>query len=63
MSQPVNQKIYNGLIDCAVKTYKSEGYMGFYKGFIPQWMRFGPFNIIQLVVWEELRKLCSIKTI
>lgn len=61
MSQ--NEKIYNGMIDCARKTIKKEGLRAFYKGFWPQWMRFGPFNVIQLIVWEELRKKSGIKTI
>lgn len=56
-------KIYNGMFDCIRKTAQQEGFKAFYKGFWPQWMRFGPFNVIQLIVWEELRKKSGIKTI
>lgn len=63
MSQPLDQKFYDGMVDCAIKTVKKEGFTAFYKGFWPQWMRFGPFNVIQLIVWEELRKSWGIKTI
>lgn len=63
MTQTLEHKIYNGMIDCAIKTVKQEGVKAFYKGFWPQWMRFGPFNVIQLIVWEELRKHWGIKTI
>ena len=63
MSQSSDNKIYSGMIDCTVKTFKQEGIHAFYKGFWPQWMRFGPFNVIQLIVWEELRKKSGIKTI
>ncbi|KAL4460985.1 hypothetical protein ABPG74_016457 [Tetrahymena malaccensis] len=63
MSQKMGAKTYNGLIDCAVKTYQFEGIKGFYKGFIPQWCRFGPMNVIQLISWEYLRKLFGIKTL
>jgi len=61
MSQ--NQQVYKGMWDCARQTVKKEGFQAFYKGFWPQWMRFGPFNVIQLIVWEELRKKSGIKTI
>lgn len=63
MSQSAGIQIYKGMTDCAVKTWKQEGFKAFYKGFWPQWMRFGPFNVIQLIVWEELRKKSGIKTI
>lgn len=46
MSQKLGAPIYSGLIDCAVKTHRNEGVMGFYKGFFPQWARFGPMNVI-----------------
>lgn len=54
---------YTGVIDCTIKTFKNEGLMGFYKGFIPQWARFGPMNIIQLITWEYLRKHLGIRTL
>ncbi|CAD8178661.1 unnamed protein product [Paramecium octaurelia] len=63
MSQDAGHKVYNGLMDCAIKTFKQEGLGAFYKGFFPQWIRFGPFNIIQLIVWEQLRTFCGIKNI
>ncbi|CAD8086292.1 unnamed protein product [Paramecium primaurelia] len=63
MSQDSGHKVYNGLMDCTIKTFKQEGLCAFYKGFYPQWLRFGPFNIIQLIVWEQLRTICGIKNI
>ena len=63
MSQTIGNRKYTGMIDCVVKTLKSEGPKAFYKGFLPQWMRFGPFNVIQFVVWEELRKFAGVKTL
>jgi hypothetical protein len=35
MSQPTDKKIYNGLVDCAVKTIKNDGVMSLWRGFIP----------------------------
>lgn len=63
MNQPVNQKIYSGMFDCLQKSVRREGIMSLYKGFTPQWLRLGPFTIIQLTVWEGLRSSFGIKTI
>ena len=49
------------MFDCATKIFKMEGARGFYKGFTPQWMRFGPFTIVQLMVWEKLRQFYGMK--
>jgi len=50
-----NLKYYTGMVDCLSKTYKSEGFRGLYKGFVP-----GLFGIshgsIQFMVYEELKK-------
>ncbi|TNV76456.1 hypothetical protein FGO68_gene8735 [Halteria grandinella] len=54
---------YNGMLDCARKIRQSEGLRGFYRGFTAQWVRMGPFTIIQLMVWERLRKWYGIKGI
>ena len=56
MNQPHDKVLYTGLIDFMVKTIKHDGVRGLYKGFTPQWMRFGPFTTVQLMVWELLRK-------
>ena len=63
MNQPIEKKIYNGMFDCLRKSVKNEGLSSLYKGFTPQWMRFGPFTIIQLTVWEGLRSFYGINTI
>jgi len=47
MNQRGETKIYNGIVDCALKMYRNEnGFMTFYKGFGPQWARFAPFTTI-----------------
>ena len=56
MNQPTDQKLYNGMVDCFVKIVRNEGPLALYKGFTPQWMRFGPTTTIQLVTWEALRR-------
>lgn len=63
MNQPHDKILYTGLIDFMTKTIKHEGVRGLYKGFTPQWMRFGPFTTVQLMVWELLRNLYGMKGI
>lgn len=38
------------------QTWRSEGFMALYKGFFPNWLRLGPWNII---VSFQPSKLCS----
>ena len=47
---------YTGMVHCITDTVKNEGPLSLYKGFLPQWGRFGPFAIIQFLVWESLRE-------
>lgn len=55
MNQPTDAKLYNGFIDCFTKILKSEGPLGFYKGFLPIWGRFAPTTCLQLIIYEQLR--------
>ncbi|XP_017841152.2 LOW QUALITY PROTEIN: mitochondrial uncoupling protein Bmcp [Drosophila busckii] len=49
-------KLYSGSIDCAVQTIRNEGVLALYKGFIPTWVRMGPWNIIFFITYEQLKK-------
>eukprot|EP00961_Rhodomonas_salina_P061761 829133-Rhodomonas_salina.2 len=40
-----------------------DGVMSLYRGFTPQWMRFGPFTIVQFMVWEKMRNWYGMKGI
>nr|CAD7456419.1 unnamed protein product [Timema tahoe] len=48
--------IYSGSVDCLAQTVKNEGLLALYKGFIPTWVRMGPWNIIFFVTYEQLKK-------
>ncbi|KAK2172330.1 hypothetical protein NP493_972g00038 [Ridgeia piscesae] len=45
-SSAIPTSIYRGSVDCLLQTYRTEGFMALYKGFIPNWVRLGPWNII-----------------
>ncbi|XP_045199452.1 kidney mitochondrial carrier protein 1-like [Mercenaria mercenaria] len=49
--------IYTSSLHCLTQTVKTEGVMALYKGFIPNWLRLGPWNIIFFMTYEQLKKL------
>ncbi len=57
-NQPLNEFkqgiVYKNYKDCVMKTLKFEGMSGFYKGTVPQYIRLGPQNFLQLMVWDYL---------
>lgn len=48
--------VYTGSVDCAIQTVKNEGFRALYKGFIPTYLRMGPWNIIFFITYEQLKK-------
>lgn len=55
--------VYRNTWDCIVKTVRSEGPLGLYKGFVPNWMRIGPHTIVCFFVFEQLRRLVGMRPI
>lgn len=50
-------KKYAGIVDCVTRTWKFEGYKGFYKGLVPNTLRVTPATAITFVVYENVAKL------
>lgn len=48
-------RLYSGSMDCLIKTVRSEGILALYKGFVPTWVRMGPWNIIFFITYEQLK--------
>lgn len=48
---------YSGVADCVVRTWRFEGYKGFYKGLVPNILRVTPATAITFVVYEKVSKL------
>ncbi|XP_064459710.1 solute carrier family 25 member 35-like [Ornithodoros turicata] len=48
--------LYTGIVDCFLKIFRTEGFMGFYKGVTASFLRLGPHTVLSLVFWSELRK-------
>ncbi|KAL3847165.1 hypothetical protein ACJMK2_018091 [Sinanodonta woodiana] len=57
--------IYNSSLDCLLQTVRTEGLQALYKGFIPNWVRLGPWNIIHfrlfLFNWGTVEMLNKIR--
>jgi solute carrier family 25 uncoupling protein 27 len=60
MNQPCDEKgrgiYYKNSWDCLTKSVKAEGFLSLYKGFVPCWIRMGPWSLTFWVTYEELRK-------
>jgi len=54
MNQPTDKKLYDGFVDCAMKTVKEGGVLSLWRGFVPIWARFAPQATLQLLTIEAL---------
>lgn len=50
-------QLYKNSIDCGIKIFKIEGLGGFYKGFVPYFVRLGPQTILTFVFFEQYARL------
>lgn len=60
-NQPLNPitgkgQIYNGIYDCFSKIFRTEGFLGFYKGFSASFLRLGPHTVLSIFFWQLLRR-------
>jgi solute carrier family 25 (mitochondrial uncoupling protein), member 27 len=58
INQPQDQpRLYNNLFDCALKIIRKEGVLSLYKGFVPAYLRLGPWQLVFFPLFEELNRL------
>ncbi|KAH9425228.1 hypothetical protein DERP_014665 [Dermatophagoides pteronyssinus] len=60
-NQPVDPKsgkgqLYRGIMDCMFKIFRTEGILGFYKGFGASFLRLGPHTLLSIFFWQLFRK-------
>ncbi|BES88421.1 transmembrane transporter activity [Nesidiocoris tenuis] len=62
-NQGVDEKgrglIYKGYFDCIYKMFKVEGIQGFYKGFVPLYIRTGPHTVLVFIIWDSIKDWVS----
>ncbi|XP_030377469.1 mitochondrial uncoupling protein 4 [Scaptodrosophila lebanonensis] len=60
MNQPTDEKgrglHYKGTLDCFNKLVKQEGFLAMYKGFVPYWLRVGPWTMVFWTTFEQIRR-------
>lgn len=49
--------LYTGSFHCAIHTIQTEGFLALYKGFVPTWVRLGPWNVIFFIIYEQMKRL------
>lgn len=42
------------MIDCARQSVQNEGILALYKGFMPMWVRLGPWALVNWVAFERM---------
>ncbi|CAB9522723.1 Mitochondrial 2-oxoglutarate/malate carrier protein [Seminavis robusta] len=58
-NMPINADgtaLYNGMVDCFVKSVRAEGPMVVYAGFTPAFVKLAPYSIISLTLADKLTK-------
>lgn len=53
---------YRSALHCAVETMKHNGPTAFYKGFTPNFIRLGSWNIVMFLTYEQLKRAISTLT-
>ncbi|PPS14138.1 hypothetical protein GOBAR_AA06432 [Gossypium barbadense] len=46
---------YKNTLDCFIRTLRNEGFLAFYKGFVPNFTRLGSWNVVMFLTLEQVR--------
>lgn len=46
---------YNGVLDCVGTTFKQDGFLAFYRGFVPNFLRLASWNVTMFVCYEQIK--------
>ena len=57
---PDGKMPYAGTLDCWRKVVANEGPLALYKGFMPGWLRLGPWQLVFWCSYEQLRIITGI---
>ena len=50
------QAMYSSMVDCIVKSVKSEGILVLWRGFTPAFVKLAPYTIISLTLADKLTR-------
>lgn len=51
--------LYRGVLDCFGKTFRNEGMLAFYNGFVPNFARLGSWNVVMFLTVEQVGASCT----
>jgi len=54
---------YSSMASCLAAIVATQGPQGLFRGFGAQWLRFGPYAVVQFLSWESLRSWCGMAPI
>ncbi|PSN55684.1 hypothetical protein C0J52_03190 [Blattella germanica] len=67
MNQPTDDQgrglLYKNTTDCLLQSVRNEGPFSLYKGFLPLYLRLGPWAFVFWISYENIEKLLALKTI
>ncbi|XP_022642314.1 mitochondrial uncoupling protein 2 isoform X2 [Vigna radiata var. radiata] len=55
-SRMMGDSTYKNTFDCFLKTLLNEGFLAFYKGFLPNFGRVGAWNVIMFLTFEQAKR-------
>ncbi|XP_027931962.1 mitochondrial uncoupling protein 2-like [Vigna unguiculata] len=55
-SRMMGDSTYKSTFDCFLKTLLNEGFLAFYKGFLPNFGRVGAWNVIMFLTYEQAKR-------
>ncbi|KAL6195489.1 hypothetical protein ACLB2K_031108 [Fragaria x ananassa] len=56
-SRMMGDPSYKNTFDCFIKTLKYEGFLAFYKGFLPNFGRLGSWNVLMFLMLEQAKNV------
>ena len=56
---PGESPLYNGMVDCAMKSVAKDGPLVLWRGFIPAFIKLAPYTMISLSLLENLTLLLT----
>jgi len=51
--------VYKNALNCAVKMFNNNGPTAFYKGFTPNFLRVGTWNVVMFICYEQFKKVLT----
>ncbi|KAK8697830.1 hypothetical protein V6N13_113965 [Hibiscus sabdariffa] len=55
-SRMMGDSAYKNTLDCFIRTLKNEGFLAFYKGFVPNFSRLASWNVVMFLTLEQAKK-------